>query len=474
MHEVGLQRQPALSRTHPDLPSGLAGEALALARQLRLIEDCEEVGQASRALRLMEQELAVELRGDSADRLSLVAELHRVYVAYCQLLYAGLLPSLSTFSEWVGWSLSEQVLVVVRQWAASPSSLPLVRVHSDLLQPIYAQRSEEKTDLLLSFLSTKGYRVPQVHRAEEDWEQALVCALAEVLREGNLAVLEETASLAEASVPTLPKEKRRLRDVGQLVRLVTEACLGFDDLNRGLAAMWRLVVTTPESVTPGMEEDFAMLDIIQAALAAGDILRAYLPLPPLSVMTRDPRRDRLLERGLAKETARGLGYLDVDLDELERLGLSFVRDPPPLETRVVDLWEAMLLRMCSSLADRANDGLGDVEQLVNDVAELRCGLLAGLRAEWVGAVLLNAVLHHCPMEVTFEVVDICLRRFEADGEGTERPLPALQSLGVSVSLVEHLVINRAAGVFDSAASCYDSGSQRRYIVMLFTQQFLSA
>ena len=440
------------------MPSGLALEALALSRQLELIELWEEVGLASRALRLMEHEFAPELRHSEDERLSLVTELHRLYRSYCTLLYAGLLPPLSTFAEWVGWRSDEQVQAVLRQWANESTSHSLCEVFSAYLRPLFSLRSSEKQEMLLSFLSSRGYRVAQ--GTEEHWEGSFVRFLALVLGKGDLAKLEEVAVLAEASLPTLPRKQRCIGEVRLLVRLVTEACLAFDDLNHGLPVMWRLVVTTPEALIPGLEEEFRLLDGIQTALGAAEVLRGYLPLPPLSLLTRDPRRDRMQEAELARSLVRGLGHLNIDLSELQRLGLAFVREPSPSEaTRTLDLCQALVMSMCGSLANRDEVDMSGIEQLLSDILELRRGLLAGVPAQWVGAVALNGILHHCFMELIYAIVDDLLRpcRDLVEDPGQLSLRPFLQALGVGSELVEWLLVNRAAGIFDSAASCHDPG-----------------
>lgn len=462
MHE--LESKPSSRKARAlDLPSGLAREAQTLSRQLELIELWEEVGLASKALRIMEHECGPELRASAEDRLSLVTELHRLYRSYCRLLYAGLLPPLSTFAEWVGCDKGEQMAKVARQWAEASCALSLIEVFAEFLRPIFTHHSSEKQEMLLSYLSSSGYRVTP--STEESWEERFVSSLSLVLRKGYLSKFEEVASLAEASLPTLPREQRCIDDVGLLVRLVTEACLAFDDLDRGLPAMWRLVVTTPEAVIPGMEADFRALDKIQAALAAAEVLRAYFPPPPLSILIVDHRRDRLLQAELTKSLVKGLGYLDVDLSELRRLGLSFLREPPHIEARTPSLHQALVIKMCGSFAQTGTVGVGDIAQLATDLLELRRGLLAGLPAQWVGAVAFNGILHHCPMELTYAITDDMLRPERADDDDSERSSlrPLFQSLGVDAELIECLLVNRATGIFDAAASCHDSGTTIRLI-----------
>ena len=451
-------RPPPRQGVLQDLPSGLAGEALALSRQLALIEVWEEVGLASKALRLMEQELGPELRHAADERLSLVTALLCTYRSYCSLLYAGLLPPLFRFAEWVGRRASELVLAVLRQWA-NASSHSLREVFSDFLRPCFSTRASEKHEMLLSFLSSKGYHV--VEGPEEHWEESFVSSVATVLSGGDLAKLEEVAVLAEASLPTQPRDQRCIGEVRLLVRLVTEACLAFDDLDRGLPVMWRLVVTTPEAVIPGMETEFRALDGIQAALGAAEVLRAYLPLPPLSLLSRDHRRDRLLETELVRDLLRGLGHLPVDLSQLKRFGLAFVRESSSSETtRTLDLREALLVRMCGILAGRDTVGASDIERLIGDIFELRRGLLAELPGQWVGAVTFNAIIHHCPMELVYAIVDDLLRPNQAVDEDPGRALmnPFLESLGVDAKVVECLLMNRVMGIFDSAVSCHDPGN----------------
>jgi hypothetical protein len=245
----------------------------------------------------------------------------------------------------------------------------------------------------------------------KSWSHSFVTGLSQVLTAGDVRILEQTADLAEASLPTWPRERRCLKDVGDLLRLVIHGCLAFDDAHTGLGAMWRLVVTTPESVVAGMEEMFAQLDDIHRCLSAADVMKAYVAVPKLSLLLQSPHRCLAQQRSVVSALLDGRHHLIVDAAELQHSQLSFVRDKgstPAIPTDIT-LAQAIVVAMSSKLEGLAS--VDEVVQVVVDVAELR-GLLL-LVGEvppqtWTAATLLNTIVTACAEEVGQTVVDALL------------------------------------------------------------------
>lgn len=425
----------------------------------------------------------------TSERESLVA----VYADYASLVYAGLLPSLLSFDAWLLLDCEDVVRVVLRQWL-SDSALPLTELCVQWLAASFSL-SKQRAQAVAAMRSLRGSvfnsklnaiaGTKATERGSSSWPEALISVLVEVLAEDrSLGLLEAVADLANAafapSVHTASKPTL-IGELPDLVRLVTSACLAFDDTEQGLEAMWRLVVTTPAALSePGLERAFSLLDDIQQALIACDILKEYSLAPPLSLLlaAAPPGQSLCTARELAtvKDLLGGFAFLYMNGEALTNVNANVqtkIDENEAYSRRGANLQEALVLAMSLRVGRTSGDGAADaLARLLVDVAELRqlrvFGSLTGL---WTGLTALKTALFLWPSTLACQLVSALLLEAEEESDATadedraaspagcmSSAVRGLRELGVTDPMVRAVVLERYAcyAVSLSVAECYYS------------------
>lgn len=194
----------------------------------------EQLGLASNALTV----LKTINEGDP-----LLPSLLTQYSLYCSLLYTELLDPFISFVDWLVLSDTNKLQHVLAHWSLRlQPQQSLCELFSLHLAPLFTSEPTARRELL-QWLHKIGQSGTIEAGAEFSsvgaWEDAFIEAIAFLLKQQNPQVFEMVAELAEASIPTTPKERRCIRSVATLVRLVVRCCEAFDSTEQGLVFMWR-------------------------------------------------------------------------------------------------------------------------------------------------------------------------------------------------------------------------------------------
>ena len=393
---------------------------------------------------------------------------------------------------------------------------------ADMLQDLNQFISGEFDSTLDTVLpSTMRFHRQEERRVDNAFDSILVDQLTEYVslsqfteKKHRLLILSQVLAVVSMSSPTLPVRQRIIGAPKQLLRLVIGACVAFDDIAEGLDIMWQLLEFTPKSVVfdlraddPDSKNELSLfsheLDTIQQALTISEIVKNYMPVPPLSIfMVRQRRkaetreltieewfrncpdfcsrtkskRLRLYRHQLKTELLKGVRYLmapfgnTADEDESKALGLS---DPDQQVSFTLE--QCLMAQMCSSIMKEIPEDDVDATRRLNTLAtdlQTICNLhfstegslsaevkfeVTQQQSKWAAQLFLRCLLdseYYSDNEnIYMPIIEKFCRIGSSTNEEMESLCDTLSSMKLSWSLVVPLILHHCKELINSLSSC---------------------
>ena len=322
-------------------------------------------------------------------------------------------------------------------------------------------------------------------------------------------ILHQVLAVVSASSPTLPVGQRIIGASKQLLRLVIGACVAFDDIADDLDTLWQLLEFTPKSVVfdlredPDLENELSLLshelDTIQQALTISEIVKNYMPIPPLSIfMVRRRRigreltieewfrncpifcsrvkskRLRLYRHQLKTELLKGVRYLMAPSESTAESESKTLDSPESRQQAEFTLEQCLMAQMCSSVMkvspENDADLLARLAALATDlqtICSLHFSTEGSLSAEskfeitlqqstWAARLFFRCLLdsdYSNSENIYTPIVKYFCSVGSSTDEGIEPLCDTLNSMKLSRSLVIQLILHHCKELINSLSSC---------------------
>lgn len=408
-------------------------------------------------------------------KLKFLRELRTHIYHFSMMMYSNLIHVSSPFQQFYHVHQRDHLVYAAKAIISADTHTNFIGLFRHYIRPMLELENalyQEITPGIFKEMLSRYCNVRHVWNVET-LESDVVEALVHAVVPGNLDILEMICGVAEGSKPTIPAAHRCIDSIDLLNDLVVRSCLKYNDIQSGLSVMWRMLECTGSK---GTEENVLILDAIQNVLSAAEVIKDYIPIPPMHALLSLSPNYRYNARKVMLGLLKGKGEYALGLEKYMSDGSSVATEEYCVHRSKrsksneylrelqfnMKLEHAIVIHMCWS--QRHTNNMSCWVQLANDIIQLKKFIYPQLSLEWCFCAVLQMLLNHQQQLFKQTAQNLISNKL---------PPQAISYLfhanGITEAHVVDIALRKSREAFNAASSIYDENINEAKAYLLYIE-----